>query len=619
MNKVAPDPAFEALLEYLKRARGFDFTGYKHPSLMRLMKKRMQTVQSSGFADYQDYLEVHPQEFGQLFNTLLLNVTAFFRDKLSWDYLSLEIIPRILAAKSGDDSIRVWSAGCGSGKEAYTLAITLAETLGAEAFRTRVKIYATDLDEEAVAEGRSALYTEKDVQPIPPELRSKYFELVAAHYSFRSDLRRSVIFGRHDLVQDAPISRLDLLVCRNTLMYLNAETQARILDRFHFALNSTGFLFVGKAEMLLTHANLFSPVNLKYRIFAKVAQVGIRDRLLLMAQSSPLQIGSPLEPHMHLRDEAFDTLESAQLVVDNHGLLAMANRPARALFGLTVKDLGRPLQDLEVSYRPVELRSKLQQVYAERRPVLVSDVQIVLPEGNAVYLDITVTPLLEATGALAGARISFTDVTRYHYLQQELLNSQEELETAYQELQASNEELETTNEELQSTNEELETTNEELQSTNEELETINEELQSTNEELETMNEELRQRTDELNHLNRFLEAILASLRVGIAVLDDKLSIHLWNGQAQDLWGVRAEEVQGHFFLNLETGLPVEQLKDIIRTCQAGGADYQEVVVDAVNRRGKPIRCRVSCTPLIGMPRAPLWVIVLMEELADPPA
>ncbi|WP_017719999.1 CheR family methyltransferase [Kamptonema formosum] len=619
MSSAPPDPAFEALLDYLKRARGFDFTGYKRPSLMRLMKKRMQKVQVTSFSEYLDYLEVHPLEFSQLFNSLLLNVTAFFRDKSAWDYLSEEIVPRILGSKNPDDPIRVWSAGCGSGKEAYTLAIVLAEALGADAFRTRVKIYATDLDDEAVTDGRSALYTEKDIQPIPPELRSKYFETVAAHYTFRSDLRRAVIFGRHDLVQDPPISRLDLLVCRNTLMYFNAETQARILARFHFALNNTGFLFVGKAEMLLTHANLFAPVNLKYRIFAKVPQVSMRDRLLLMAQNSPLQIGNQLEAHMRLRDEAFDTLESAYLVVDSHGYLAMVSRQARALFGLTFKDLGRPLQDLEVSYRPVELRSKLQQVYAERRPVLVSDVEFLFPDGNAVYLDITLTPLVEASGALLGARITFTDVTRYHHLQQELFNSQQELETAYQELQASNEELETTNEELQSTNEELETTNEELQSTNEELETINEELQSTNEELETMNEELRQRTDELNHVNRFLEAILGSLRVGIAVLDDKLSIHLWNGQAEDLWGVRAEEVQGHFFLNLDTGLPVAQLRDIIRTCQAGTAQYQELIVGAVNRRGKSIRCRVSCTPLIGMPRAPLWVIVLMEEISDPPA
>ncbi|MBW4494744.1 MAG: PAS domain S-box protein [Oscillatoria princeps RMCB-10] len=619
MSPADPDPAFEVLLDHLNRARGFDFTGYKRPSLMRLMKKRMQKVEVSGFSEYLDYLEVHPQEFDQLFNTLLLNVTAFFRDKSAWDYLSAHIIPRILATKSADDPIRVWSAGCGSGKEAYTLAIALAEALGAEAFRTRVKIYATDLDDEAVAEGRSALYTEKDVQPIPPELRSKYFEPQVAHYAFRSDLRRAVIFGRHDLVQDAPISRLDLLVCRNTLMYFNAETQARILSRFHFALNNTGFLFVGKAEMLLSYASLFAPVNLKHRVFAKVPQVSMRDRLLLMAQNSPLQTGSQQEAQMRLREEAFDTLQSAHLVVDSRGLLAMVSRQARALFGLTFKDLGRPLQDLEISYRPVELRSKLQQVYAERRPILVSDVEVVFPERNIVYLDVTVTPLLEGSGALLGARISFTDVTRYNHLQQELLNSQEELETAYQELQASNEELETTNEELQSTNEELETTNEELQSTNEELETINEELHSTNQELETINEELRQRTDELNQVNRFLEAILASFRVGIAVLDDKLSIHLWNDQAEDLWGVRAEEVQGHFFLNLDVGLPVEQLKDTIRSCQVAGAHYQEVVVDAVNRRGKSIRCRVGCTPLLGTPRAPFWVIVLMEELTDSPA
>jgi two-component system CheB/CheR fusion protein len=275
------DLAFETLLNYLKQSWRIDFTGYKRPTLMRLMKKRMQRVEIGSYSDYQDYLEANSVEVDYLLDALLLNVTTFFRDPQAWECIANEIVPRILEAKPNNELIRVWSAGCASGEEAYTIAIILAEALGEEEFRRRVKIYATDLDEEAVAHGRLATYSSRELRDVPDELINKYFDQSKTVCTFRSDLRRDVIFGRHNLVQDPPISRLDLLICRNTLMYFNAETQARVLARFHFALNDTGFLFVGKAEMLLTYTNLFTPFKLKYRIFAKLSKGKLRDRLLV--------------------------------------------------------------------------------------------------------------------------------------------------------------------------------------------------------------------------------------------------------------------------------------------------------------------------------------------------
>ncbi len=236
MTSAEKDPKFENLLAYLRQSRGFDFTGYKRSTLMRRVHKRMQSLAIESFEEYQDYLEVYPDEFNYLFNTILINVTAFFRDVLAWEYLAEQILPNLIRNKKTSDQIRIWSAGCASGEEAYTLAMLIAEILGAEEFRQRVKIYATDVDEEALNQARLALYSVKDIQAVPEELRQKYFEIVGNRYVFRQDLRRSVIFGRHDLLQDAPISRLDLLVSRNTLMYFNSETQARILARFHFAL-----------------------------------------------------------------------------------------------------------------------------------------------------------------------------------------------------------------------------------------------------------------------------------------------------------------------------------------------------------------------------------------------
>ena len=374
----ADDPKFETLLQFLQQQRGFDFTGYKRPSLVRRVERRMQALTMADYGDYRDYLEVHPEEFAHLFNTILINVTSFFRDETPWEYLRKEIVPRLLAAKRSHDSVRVWSAGCASGQEAYSLAIVLAEAVGMDAFRERVKIYATDVDEEALGQARLASYTPKEMEGMDGTLRDRYFEAGSGRYVFRTDLRRSVIFGRHDLVQDAPISRLDLLACRNTLMYFNAETQATILQRFHFALNdnadsSNGFLFLGRAEMLLSHAGLFSPVELRHRIFAKVQPAGHR----LRAPAGPPADANehPVIRNGHLRDLALDEGPMAKIVVDAEGNVAAVNARARILFSVNPKDIGRPLQDLEISYRPLELRSLIEQAYTERRAITRTSVE----------------------------------------------------------------------------------------------------------------------------------------------------------------------------------------------------------------------------------------------------
>jgi two-component system CheB/CheR fusion protein len=609
MNAPTNDAGFEALLDYLQRSRGFDFTAYKSGGLMRRMQKRMQQVGVESFSAYLDYLEVHPEEFAQLFNSLLINVTAFFRDPPAWEMLAHDIVPQILKHKKAAEPIRVWSAGCASGEEAYSLAMALAEHLGTAALCERVKIYATDVDEDALNKARLAVYRPQDVAGVPPTHLEKYFEPVNNGYSFNKHLRRSVIFGRHDLIQDAPISRVDLLVCRNVLMYFHAEAQSRILARFHFALNDAGFLFLGKAEMLLTHSNLFTPVSLRRRIFAKVPKINLRDRLLILAQTGREEsLENNLINHVRLREAAFETDPQAHCVVDHHGILLLANEAARKLFNLAVKDLGRPFQDLEVSYRPLELRSSIEQAYSQRSPVVIKEARWVDREGVTRFLDVQILPLFDLSGAPLGVKIIFSDVTRYRKLQDDLQQSHQELETAYEELQ-------TSNEELQSTNEELETTNEELQSTNEELETMNEELQSSNEELRTINDELQLRTDELNQVNAFLESILTGLRAAVAVLDRNLTVQAWNHRAEDLWGLRTDEVQGKNFLNLDIGLPVDQLRQPIRACIAGESPHQEVSVPAMTRRGRKIDCQVTCSPLEGSSQDVRGVILLMEEKA----
>ena len=607
---------FEELLLHIKRNRGFDFTGYKRSSLMRRINKRMQALHLENYEQYTDYLEVHHDEYTHLFNTILINVTSFFRDITTWNFLAEDVLPVLEVVNDEDGMIRVWSAGCATGQEAYTAAIIIAEQLGIERFAERVKIYATDLDEDALQTARQAAYTAKDVAEISEGLVEKYFDQNNGVYTFRKDLRRSIIFGRHDLVQDAPISRIDLLICRNTLMYFNAETQNRILNRFHFALKPRGFLVLGKAEMLFSYANLFTPFDLKRRIFSKMPKVSLRERLLLMSQNSSNEDESGhLARYVRFRETAFDSSPVAQLVVDLNGFLVMANERARALFSISQDDLTRSLQELDVFYRLPELRNRIDEVYSERRLVTTKDVKWLTVSGDVRYLDVQIVPLLDGNTRPLGVSIAFMDMTAHHLLQEEIESANQELETAYEELQSTNEELETTNEELQSTIEELETTNEELQSTNEELETINEELQSTNEELQTMNDETNRRSEEIQTLNHFLESILTSIRSGVVAINQHCQVQSWNRKAEDLWGLHSSEVIGKNFLNLDIGLPVNQLTGIIRECFAGNKELQHIVLEAVNRRGRTILCRVSCTPLTTPLTSQITgAILLMEEV-----
>jgi two-component system, chemotaxis family, CheB/CheR fusion protein len=607
---MATDAPLDVLLDYLKRTRGFDFSGYKRASLERRIAKRMEEVGLASYLEYLDYLEVHPDEFAYLFNTILINVTGFFRDVPAWEYLNSDILPRLLDSIGDSGPVRVWCAGCASGEEPYTMAMVLAEALGEERYLERVKIYGTDVDEQALADARHATYAAKAVEAVPEALRGRYFERVDQRYAFRKDLRRTVIFGRNDLIQDAPISRIDLLTCRNTLMYFNAETQASILNRFHFALNNRGYLYLGKSEMLITHTDLFKAVSLRRRVFSKVVRPTLRDRLLFTLQ--PQELESATAPGDAVRESAADAAPVAQIALDADSTVVLINQQARALFGLSLSDVGRPLKDLELSYRPVELRANIEMAHVERRTIALSHVSITVAGGEVRELEVRVAPLYLGERIL-GTTVTYTDVTAQRRLQNELEGSKRELENAYEELQSTVEELETTNEELQSTNEELETTNEELQSTNEELETMNEELQSTNEELATMNDELRQRTLELNEVNAFLETILTSMGVAVVVLDRGLTVQVWNAHSTDMWGLRSDEAEGVNLLSLELGLPVDQLAPPLREVMRDGGSRVELVLDATNRRGRAIDCRVVALPL-GLDGDVTGAILLMEEL-----
>jgi two-component system CheB/CheR fusion protein len=523
------DPGFVPLLEHLTRYRGIDFSGYKQPSLIRRVASRMRVAGVGDCVDYLAYLDEHPLEYTTLFDSILINVTGFFRDDAAWGYIRETLLPKLLALNSADEPVRVWSAGCASGEEVYTLAMLFAEAVGVEAFCHRVKIYATDVDEEALSQARQGAYNDEDLESIPATLRTRYFETAGSRHVFRPDLRRTIVFGRQDVLRDAPISRVDLLVCRNTLMYFDSEAQGRILARFRMALVEAGYLFLGKAELIPAYTHVFHPVNLKHHIFQRVATLGSCDGL----PERPDREQSGTDPDQ----------------------MTQRNRPP---------------------------------------PVL------------------PVTWPLTATGVPPDPSLASTDAPVRHGFLGERRRTVREPARSAGGLRAPHADLETLNAALQVTNEELETSNAEFESTNEELGSMNEELHSTNAELEALNTELHQRTTEWSTTNSILQSMLAGLRVGVAVVDRDLTVLLWNHGAEELWGLRADEVQGQSLFNVDLGLPAEQLQ--IAGFLAGPVQRKEMTCDA-NCRGRAVRCRITCTPFLGPGGDRAGVVLVMEGKA----
>lgn len=572
------DDTFEALLRYLRDARGFDFTGYKRTSLMRRVRHRMEQVKCQSFEEYLDVLQADSDEFAALFNTILINVTTFFRDPTAWQFVQHNVIPAILASRPPSDPIRFWSAGCASGQEAYSMAMLLAEAIAPDEYRQRVKIYATDVDEEALTQARAATYSAKEIESVPPDLLAKYFHRHNASYVFHKDLRRAVIFGRNDLVKDAPISRVDLLACRNTLMYLNGDTQRNVLNRLHFALAPHGMLFLGHAEMLLSHSDRFTAVSLDSRIFRKTAGSPLSgasyDASAAMGRHGDLP---GLDP---IRESAFRAGPVAQIVVTGEDVVAMINQQAETTFGLSDRDVGRLLRDLEVSYRPLELRTYLEQVKAERRAARIQDVKWQRPGSDTQWLEIHVNPLVDADNALIGTSIVFFDVTPTRTLLDKVVDTNKQLEAAYEELQSTNEELETTNDELH-----------------------------------TINDTLRDRSIELGDARLFLDSLVDSIQLGMVVVDKEMRVVVWNHCSEDLWGLRCEEAVGALLTSLDIGLPVDEVKPLIGKAFVDADSTGEAVVQAVNRRGRQARVRVRCNAFHSPGSAVNGALLLMEVLA----
>ena len=598
------DAGFTRLLDKLAQEHQFDVREYKEASLARRIRSRMSQVHVESFADYIAYLDRHPEEHAAVFNAVLINLTGFFRDTEAWEALRREVLPRLVDDGEPSRTLRVWSAGCSTGEEAYSLAMVLSEHLGDGARDLDVKIYGTDIDEDALGTARHGLYRVEQVKDVPPHLLEKYFAREGQMFRFRRDMRRWCIFGRHNVAQDPPLSHIDLIMCRNVLIYFRSDLQDRILPTFSYALRDGGFLFLGKSESLLARSRRFVPVVLKWRIFQR-ASVATPDVIV-----PPRSLAGDVTHMASARGDArqfaarfqglLEALPFAVGLVGLNDVVLAWNAAAASLFDIpTDAALGRKFRDLDISYRIEGLRSRIEDAKEHQQPARLDRVVFARRSGEPVHADVSIASVFDEQHEISAVVVAVLNTSDHARLEEEMARIGEQHATAVEELQSTNEELETTNEELQSTNEELETTNEELQSTNEELETTVDELQATNAELGALNRMLEERSAELRRLDAYHMSVVNSVETALIVLDSKLTVMTWSRGAASMWGVRTEDAVGRPFFMVPLGDVLKVLHPAVEAVVATGQPQFLGDIPANGPGGAPARVTLRVSRLDG--------------------
>ena len=539
----------------LRTRTGHDFSGYKDRTVARRVQRRMQVLQIDSVPDFIERLRKDPPQVDALLQDLLIGVTNFFRDPQAFAALEQTVIPQLFEGKGPDDTVRIWVPGCSTGEEAYSIAILLREHLPRRSGVPKLQIFASDIDEEALQVARLGRYPASIARDIPPNRLDRYFVREDGTYRIASDLREMCLFSAHNLLRDAPFSKLDLLSCRNMLIYLTPELQNRLIPLFHYALNDGAYLFLGSSENLTRHTRLFATVDKPHRIFRRRTQI---ERRLPEFPLTAADVGhrpaagarrGPLE------HEPLQTLAERQLLDRYSPAYVIINAEGDVLHGSarTGKYLelspGVPKIDVfsmaRSGLRP-DLRASVHKAITTGQIVVQRGVQVGT-NGGRQLVDLTVHPLRPSATHDPLYMVVFADVggirgtpdsetTAGDDLENASLRQLElELRTVKERLQTTTEELESSNEELKSGNEELSSMNEELQSANEELETSKEELQSINEELQTVNAELNARVEELSRANSDIANLLESTQIATVFLDRNFNVKNFTPTAKDLF------------------------------------------------------------------------------------
>lgn len=599
----------QKLFVLLRSHTGHDFSLYKKNTVIRRVERRMAVHQLTTLEGYVRYLQENAQEIDLLFKELLIGVTNFFRDPLAYEALMEKGLSKMLEEKKKGDSLRVWIPGCSTGEEAYSAAITLVEFLEKTKRKEdfTIQVFATDIDKDAIDKARLGTYPANIAADVSEERLQRYFVREDLFYRIRKEIREMVVFAPHDIIIDPPFTKLDLLCCRNLLIYFNPDLQKKLIPLFHYALNPGGILFLGSSETIGVFGELFQTIDGKWKLFLR--------KETHAAMTGMLELPSSLISTTPGRDKGVEKLAKAvqgtvpeitqrimleefcppAVVINNTGDIIYISGRTGKFLELSTGKAAMNIFPLARQGLGIELASSVRKALAQNKAITLQGLQV-RHNGDTISVDLTVKPLEEPDFMRGLLLAVFRETTpgkagkarsRMASRNEVVEELEKEIKYLQETLQTTNEEMETSQEELKSANEELQSTNEELQSSNEELTTSKEELQSLNEELLTVNSELQTKIDELTQSNNDMRNLLNSTEIATIFLDNNMNVKRFTSQATRLFNLIQTDV-GRPLTHLVSNLKYENLtgdvREVIETLV-----FKEVQVQSTDNRWYSLR------------------------------
>ena len=614
-ERTKPDETLNKIFLLLRNFSRVDFSFYKPGTIKRRVMRRMFLRKTESLEAYLQFLRKHRDEVETLFNDVLINVTGFFRDPESFENLKKTAFPAIMSHKPPNIPIRMWVPGCSTGEEVYSLAIVLLEYLGEKAANRQIQVFASDLSENIIGKARTGIYPESVAADISSDRLRRFFRNIEGGYQISKNIRDMVVFAKQDLAKDPPFSKLDMISCRNVMIYMSQVLQKRILPLFHYALNAGGILFLGSSETIGEFGDLFVPLDKKHRLYKKKT----------IAAPLPMEFVPRFEPeeeHHHHRAAPQQKLDlqkigeqmllhrysPASVMVNDHLEIVQFIGQTGPFLDPIPGDATLNLLRMVRTGLHMELRVAFQK--AKRNGTVRREGVLIEDQGNLKSVNFEIIPVKNIPNSDPYYMVVFEEMDRMAptglsrkgskerpplkkqtspHLDVENKRLKEELEATREYLQSIIEEQKTTNEELRSANEEIQSSNEELQSINEELETAKEELQSTNEELTTVNEELQNRNDELSKVNSDLNNLLSSVNIPIIMLGNDLRIRRFTPMAEKVMNLIPSDV-GRPITDIKANIKTPDLKQAIQRV-IDSLEIEEFRIEDIDGRWYSMRIR----------------------------